>query len=109
MCGKFTAMLSWDDVVFLEAIANYPVQDDGNDAEITLRVMGVLRAIVWNPETRERRKLPIRFMPAPKPSIRSRPSATPSWMVSAASCWQRRSTRRRTAARSIGSRPASLL
>ena len=42
MCGKFTAMLSWDDVVFLEDLANYPVQDDGNDAEITFRVMSAL-------------------------------------------------------------------
>ena len=61
MCGKFTAMLSWDDAVFLEAITNYPVEDDGNDAEITFRVMSVLRAIVWDPETKQRRRMAMRW------------------------------------------------
>ena len=61
MCGKFTAMLSWDDAVFLEAITNYPVEDDGNDAEITFRVMSVLSAIVWDREARQRRKMAMRW------------------------------------------------
>jgi putative SOS response-associated peptidase YedK len=60
MCGKFTAMLSWGDVVFLEDLVNYPVRD-GNDAEITLRVMGVLPVIVWDRETKARRMLPMRW------------------------------------------------
>jgi putative SOS response-associated peptidase YedK len=60
MCGKFTAMLSWGDAVFLEDLVNYPV-NDGNDAEITFRVMSVLPVIVWDRETKERRKLPMRW------------------------------------------------
>jgi putative SOS response-associated peptidase YedK len=59
MCGKFRARLSWQDTVFLEDLANYPVQDDGNDAEIAFRVMSALPVIVWDRE--HRRVAPMRW------------------------------------------------
>src|SRR5579863_2231189 len=59
MCGKFTAMLSWEDAVFLEALTAYPVDGSGNDAEITFRVMNVLPVIVW--DAGQRRKVPMRW------------------------------------------------
>jgi putative SOS response-associated peptidase YedK len=61
MCGKFTAMLSWEDAVFLEALTAYPADDGGNDAEITFRVMNALPVIVWDRESGQRRKMPMRW------------------------------------------------
>lgn len=61
MCGKFTAMLSWEDAVFLEALTAYPADDGGNDAEITFRVMHALPVIVRDRETGQRRVVPMRW------------------------------------------------
>ena len=61
MCGKFTAMLSWQDAVFLDALTAYPADDRGNDAEIIFRVMNALPVIVWDAKAGQRRVQAMRW------------------------------------------------
>jgi putative SOS response-associated peptidase YedK len=64
MCGKFTAMASWSEVVdFSEALTS---SDGGagagdNDREVGFRVMGQLNIIIWNAEAKARRTVPMRW------------------------------------------------
>jgi putative SOS response-associated peptidase YedK len=57
MCGKFTAMLSWQDAVFLDAPTAYPADDLDNDTEITFRVMDNIPLLVWDKEKQQHRTL----------------------------------------------------
>jgi putative SOS response-associated peptidase YedK len=65
MCGKFTAMASWSQVhAYSGAFTSI---DNANDYEVTFRVMGNLRVIVWDEETKARKVVPMRWgFPHPK-------------------------------------------
>lgn len=58
MCGKFTAMASWSQVVAYSNAFSSAVPDD---REITFRVMANLPVIVWNKEAQTRSVLPMRW------------------------------------------------
>ncbi|HVZ27488.1 MAG TPA: SOS response-associated peptidase family protein [Rhizomicrobium sp.] len=62
MCGKFTALASWADIV---AFSQSPTADRGpaaeNDREVAYRVMSVLPLIVWDPRQKRRRTLMARW------------------------------------------------
>ena len=81
MCGKFTALSSWGEVVaFSQPLAESgggegPGGDDGsNDEIVTYRVGGLLPVIVWDAETRARRVVRIRWgFPDPRDWRRPRP------------------------------------
>ena len=60
MCGKFTALASWRQVVdFSQALTAADGASD--DREITLRVMGLLPVIVWDPLEKRRRVVGMRW------------------------------------------------
>lgn len=60
MCGKFTAMASWREVVaFSQPLTGGNF--DGEEREITFRVMGNLPVIIWDRETGKRRVAPMRW------------------------------------------------
>lgn len=60
MCGKFTAMASWSDVVdFSQA---FSATDGGdNDRPVGFKVMGQLRVILWDREAGKRKVVPMRW------------------------------------------------
>lgn len=67
MCGKFTAMSSWSEVVDF----SQPLTDDkragANDEPVTLKVMGQLNVIVWDAQEKRRKVVPMRWgFPHPK-------------------------------------------
>jgi putative SOS response-associated peptidase YedK len=68
MCGKFTAMASWSEVVsFSQPLTRYDVKESDNDRVITFRVMSNLPVIIWDKEARQRRVAPMRWgWPDPK-------------------------------------------
>jgi putative SOS response-associated peptidase YedK len=68
MCGKFTAMASWTEVVaFSKLLTRDDVTASDNDREITFRVMSNLPVIIWDKEASKRRVLPMRWgFPDPK-------------------------------------------
>lgn len=68
MCGKFTAMASWAEVVaFSQPLTRDQVQPTDNDREITFRVMSNLPVIIWDRDARQRRVVPMRWgFPDPK-------------------------------------------
>jgi putative SOS response-associated peptidase YedK len=68
MCGKFTAMASWAEVVaFSKPLTRAEVVPSDNDREIAFRVMSTLPVIVWDTATRQRRVMPMRWgFPDPK-------------------------------------------
>ena len=81
MCGKFTALASWSEVVaFSQPLTESgggegPSGDDGsNDEIVTYRVGGLLPVIVWDAETRARRVVRMRWgFPDPRDWRRPRP------------------------------------
>jgi putative SOS response-associated peptidase YedK len=81
MCGKFTALASWSEVVaFSQPLTESgggegPSGEDGsNDEIVTYRVGGLLPVIVWDPETRARRVVKMRWgFPDPRDWRRPRP------------------------------------
>lgn len=75
MCGKFTAMASWSQVVaYSEAFTLRPAADNSNDRLVTLRVMSNLPVIVWDADERRRKVLPMRWgFPHPKDWRRPQP------------------------------------
>src|ERR1700716_685768 len=81
MCGKFTALASWSEVVaFSQPLTESgggegPSGDDGsNDEIVTYRVGGLLPVIVWDAETRARRVVKMRWgFPDPRDWRRPRP------------------------------------
>jgi putative SOS response-associated peptidase YedK len=55
MCGKFTAMASWAEVVdFSEAFSSTGGGGGDNDQPLGFKVMSQLRLIVWDPELKKR-------------------------------------------------------
>jgi putative SOS response-associated peptidase YedK len=85
MCGKFTALASWREVVMfsqpLTGSGGSDGPDDGGDGEqggndeiVTYRVGGPLPVIVWDAEARRRRVVSMRWgFPDPKDWRRPRP------------------------------------
>jgi putative SOS response-associated peptidase YedK len=76
MCGKFTAMASWAQVVaFSQPLTNDRYQKAGQeDRELTYRVMANLPVITWDREKGERRVVPMRWgFPHPKDWRRPQP------------------------------------
>lgn len=62
MCGKFTAMASWAEVVaFSQPLARKDIQPTDNDRVVTLRVMDNLPIIVWDRIEGKRRVVPMRW------------------------------------------------
>ena len=71
MCGKFTAMASWAEVVaFSQPLTREVAKAEragDNDREITFRVMSNLPVIIWDKEAGKRRVGPMRWgWPDPK-------------------------------------------
>ena len=113
MCGKFTALASWSEVVaFSEPLTengggDAPDGDGSNDEIVTYRVGGLLPVIVWNAETRTPRVVKMRWgfltrgiggvrgrsTRGRKRSTRRSRSAPLSMLVSAASSSSGRSTK----------------
>jgi putative SOS response-associated peptidase YedK len=81
MCGKFTALASWREVVdFSQPLAEQRggrERDPGegsNDEIVTYRVGGPLPVIIWDAETKQRRVVPMRWgFPSPKDWRRPQP------------------------------------
>lgn len=80
MCGKFTALSSWSEVVdFSQALTESGGvgrggDEGGNDEIVTYRVGGLLPVIVWDAETRARRVVMMRWgFPDPRDWRRPRP------------------------------------
>src|SRR5262245_38066261 len=80
MCGKFTALSSWAEVVaFSQPLAEGGCGEGendvgGNDEIVTYRVGGLLPVIVWDSETRARRVARMRWgFPDPRDWRRPRP------------------------------------
>lgn len=64
MCGKFTAMASWAQVVdFLQPLTSDGggEGDGGGDEVVIFRVGSLLPVIIWDAETRERRTVHMRW------------------------------------------------
>ena len=69
MCGKFTAMFSWAEIVeFSTLLESGGGEGAGgsNDEIVTHRVNGVLPVIVWDAEAKRRRGVPMRIELGPK-------------------------------------------
>src|SRR5580704_17729729 len=76
MCGKFTALASWSEVVAFNGGGEGPSDgDDGsNDEIVTYLVGGLLPVIVWDAGTRVRRVVKMRSgFPDPRDWRRPRP------------------------------------
>jgi putative SOS response-associated peptidase YedK len=68
MCGKFTAMASWSEVVaFSQPLTRDDVKESDNDRVVTFRVMSNLPVIIWDAALGKRRVVPMRWgWPDPK-------------------------------------------
>src|SRR5476649_616089 len=76
MCGKFTAMVSWGQIVEYSELFTKGGSggEGGGDSEATQRVNGPLRVIVWDAETRQRKVVPMRWgFPHPRDWRRPQP------------------------------------
>ena len=75
MCGKFTAMASWADVVAFSQPLTAGREDQGMaDRQVTFRVMSNLPLIVWNSVQKRRRVLMARWgFPHPQDWKRPQP------------------------------------
>jgi putative SOS response-associated peptidase YedK len=62
MCGKFTAMASWAQVVaWSEILDRFREQRLSNDQPVIYRVMSTLPVIIWDPVSHQRRVIPFRW------------------------------------------------
>src|SRR6195256_6837102 len=68
MCGKFTALASWSEMVDVSQPLTESGEGEGpggdevsNDEIVTYRVGGLLPVIVWDAETRARRVVKMRW------------------------------------------------
>jgi len=65
MCGKFTAMASWAEVVAFSQPLTVPARDGGgkdeNDYEVTYRPYSDLPVIVWDAEAKQRKVIAMRW------------------------------------------------
>lgn len=68
MCGKFTAMASWAEVVaFSQPLTADRDYSGANDEAVTLKVMGAVNVILWDDEAKTRKVVPMRWgFPHPK-------------------------------------------
>lgn len=67
MCGKFTAMASWAEVVAFSQPLDLAGQRRANDEPVTLKVMSLLNVIVWDAAEQRRKVVPMRWgFPHPK-------------------------------------------
>src|SRR5690348_4369177 len=75
MCGKFTAMFSWQQVVnFSQPLTRDRFGGEADDREVTLRVMGNLSVIIYDRVEGRRRIVPMRWgFPHPKDWRRPQP------------------------------------
>jgi putative SOS response-associated peptidase YedK len=75
MCGKFTAMASWENVVdFSQPLTNDGGEGGGDDEVVTYRVNTMLSVVIWDAETRVRRIVRMRWgFPDPSDWRRPRP------------------------------------
>ena len=74
MCGKFTAMASWAQVVAFSQPLTADRYEKSDDREVTLRVMNNIPVIVFDKEAGLRRVVPIRWgFPHPKDWRRPQP------------------------------------
>lgn len=74
MCGKFTAMASWSQVVAFSQPLAAPDAQNKADREVTFRVMSNLPVIVFNPATGKRQVVAMRWgFPHPKDWRRPEP------------------------------------
>lgn len=73
MCGKFTAMVSWGQIVEYSELFTKG-GEGSDDGEATFRVNGPLRVIIWDPQARTRKVVPMRWgFPHPKDWRRPQP------------------------------------
>jgi putative SOS response-associated peptidase YedK len=61
MCGKFTAMASWADVVDFSQAFSATSGDGENDRSVAFKVMSELAVITWDREAAKRRVIPMRW------------------------------------------------
>jgi putative SOS response-associated peptidase YedK len=68
MCGKFTAIASWSEVIdFSTALTPDRDTQGTNDEAVTLKVMGAVNVIIWDQEEKRRKIVPMRWgFPHPK-------------------------------------------
>lgn len=67
MCGKFTAMASWAEVVAFSRPLNKQQPASANDEPVTLKVMGLLNVIIWDTQEQRRKVVKMRWgFPHPK-------------------------------------------
>jgi len=61
MCGKFTVMASWAEVVaFSQPLTADRDYSGANDEAVTLKVMGAVNVIIWDDEAKARKVVPMR-------------------------------------------------
>lgn len=75
MCGKFTAMVTWGQIVeYSDLFSSRGGDGGGGDEEATFRGNGQVRVIGWDPEARQRKVVPMRWgFPHPKDWRRPQP------------------------------------
>jgi putative SOS response-associated peptidase YedK len=77
MCGKFTAMFSWSEIVEFSTLLESGGEEHAggsNDEVVTHRVNGLLPVIVWDAEAQQRRVVQMRWgFPHPKDWRRPQP------------------------------------
>ena len=74
MCGKFTAMASWREVVAFSRPLTVECNDGNEDEEVTYGVAKPLPVIVWGREAKKHRIIPMRWgFPHPKDWRRPQP------------------------------------
>lgn len=61
MCGKFTAMASWADVVDFSGAFSATSGAGNNDEALGFKVMSDVRVILWDREQKKRRVVPMRW------------------------------------------------
>jgi putative SOS response-associated peptidase YedK len=61
MCGKFTAMASWADVVDFSDAFSASAGGSDNDQPVGFKVMSQLRVIIWDREEKRRKVVPMRW------------------------------------------------
>jgi putative SOS response-associated peptidase YedK len=61
MCGKFTAMASWADIVDFSQAFSATAGDGENDRAVTFKVMSELAVITWDQQAGKRRVIPMRW------------------------------------------------
>lgn len=61
MCGKFTAMASWGEIVDFSDAFTATAGGGDNDQPVGFKVMSQLRVIIWDREEKKRKVVPMRW------------------------------------------------